>query len=103
MYTGATRTSHTDLAPGNPGRLWYSLLSRLGSEARGRLPLTVRSPPDPLSTPHPRPSQVTNWTLTKALEDCYCLVTINSNAAVLAALAGVPVLATDPGEDLEGV
>ena len=54
--------------------------------------MTVRSPPDPLSTPHPRPSQVTNWTLTKALEDCYCLVTINSNAAVLAALAGVSLV-----------
>eukprot|EP00976_Prorocentrum_cordatum_P014364 287213-Prorocentrum_minimum.AAC.6 len=48
--------------------------------------------------PRARRLQVTHWSLKRALVDCYCLVTMNSNAAVIAALEGVPVFSTDPGE-----
>jgi hypothetical protein len=42
---------------------------------------------------------VSNWTLDRALEGCYCLVTMSTNAAMFAALQGVPTLATDPGTE----
>ncbi|KAK3285546.1 hypothetical protein CYMTET_6855, partial [Cymbomonas tetramitiformis] len=35
--------------------------------------------------------------LKEVLKDCYAVVTMNSNSAVIAALMGIPVISTDPG------
>ena len=40
---------------------------------------------------------VTAWTGPDAYKGCFCVITMNSNAAVEAVMHGIPVISTDPG------
>lgn len=51
----------------------------------------------PYFVPHSIDKDVSSWDLSQALTDCYVVITINSNAAIKAALWGIPVIVTDPG------